>query len=302
VLYAMYGGDFARGAEEAKRIVAEVPTATAAYLPIAVYATLSGRFDEAKDAYTGMMKGQTPGPSLAMTGLGDLAMYRGNWSEAERLLKDGIAGDEAVKDTVDRAAKLNALAELYDAQGQTNLAVTTAQSVLKLGRRVEFVVPAARVLARAGRTAEAAAVAEDLGRQLQAQTRAHAGIIRGEIALRDRKVIEAVDQFRAAQKLADLWLTRYMLGVAYVHAGAHTEALSELDIAEKRRGEGAALFLEESPTIRYLAPLPYWHARAQAGVGLSAAARKNFEQFVALRGSVTPADPLAADARQRMKN
>jgi tetratricopeptide (TPR) repeat protein len=300
VLYAMYAGDFERGAAEAKRIVAEVPTATMSYLPIAVDAALSGRFDEARDAYAGMMKGETPGPSLAMTGLADLAMYRGDWTETERLLKDGIAGDEAVKDTVHRAAKLNALAEVYEAQGRTALAVSTAQRVLTLGKSFEFVVPAARVLAHAGRKAEAAAIADDLGNQLQPQTRAYAGIIRGEIALRDKKVVEAVDLFRAAQKLADLWLTRYLLGVAYVQAGAD-EALSELDTAQKRRGEGAVMFLEESPTLHYLAPLSYWHARAQDKVGLAADARRNYEQFLALRGGVTPVDPLAADARQRMR-
>jgi tetratricopeptide (TPR) repeat protein len=271
------------------------------YLPIAVNAALSGRFDEAKDAYTAMMKGETPGPSLGMTGLGDLAMYRGDWIESERLLKNGIAGDEAVKDTLDRAAKLNALAELYEAQGRTALAVSTAQEVLKLGKSFEFVVPAARVLAHAGRKAEAETIADELGNQLQPQTRAYAGIIRGEIALRDRKLIEAVDHFRAAQKLADLWLTRYLLGVAYVQAGAD-EALSELDTAQKRRGEGAVMFLEESPTLHYLAALPYWHARAQEKVGIAADARRNYERFLALRGGVTPPDPLAADAQKRIKN
>jgi hypothetical protein len=125
-------------------------------------------------------------------------------------------------------------------------------------------------------------------------------MIRGEMALHEKKVVEAVDQFRAAQKLADLWLTRYLLGVAYVQAGAD-EALSELDTAQKRRGEGAVIFLEESPTLHYLAPLSYWHARAQDKVGLFTDARRNYEQFLALRGAVTPADPLAADARERLK-
>ena len=255
---------------------------------------------EHKNAYAGMMKGETPGPSLAMMGLADLAMYRGDWAETERLLKDGIAGDEAVKDTLHRAAKLNALAEVYEAQGRTALAVSTAQSVLALGKSFEFVVPAARVLAHAGRKADAEAIADDLGNQLQPQTRAYAALVRGEMALHEKKVVEAVDHFRAAQKLADLWLTRYLLGVAYVEAGAD-EALSELDTAQKRRGEGAVMFLEESPTLHYLAPLAYWHARAQDNVGLAADARRNSERVLALRGAVTPADPLAADARQRMK-
>jgi len=51
-----------------------------------------------------------------------------------RLLKDGIAGDEAVQDTLHRAANLNALAEVYEAQGQTAVAVSAARSVLTLGK------------------------------------------------------------------------------------------------------------------------------------------------------------------------
>jgi hypothetical protein len=61
------------------------------------------------------------------------------------------------------------------------------------------------------------------------------------------------------------------------------------------------MFLEESPTLHYLAALPYWHGRAQEKVGLAANARQNCERFLALRGGVAPADPLAADARQRLK-
>jgi len=302
VLYAMYAGDFSGGANEARRIVAEVPTANHAFLPIAVESALAGKFADAADAYARMKSADTPGPSVAMTGLGDLAIYRGDFSEGERLLKEGIEGDEAVKDTVDRAAKLNALAELYEAQGRTALAVSTAQSVLKLGKQVEFVLPAARVLAHAGRKSEALVVADDLASRLQGRMRAYGSIVRGEIALHEGRVIDAVDQFRAAQKLADLWLTRYLLGVAYVEADAHAEALSELDLAQKRRGEGAALFLDDSPTVRYLAALPYWHGRAQEKVGLTSEARKNFDRFVALRGALTPPDPLAADARERMKH
>jgi hypothetical protein len=61
------------------------------------------------------------------------------------------------------------------------------------------------------------------------------------------------------------------------------------------------MFLEVSPTLHELAALPYWDARAQAKVGLPADARRNYQQFLALRGGVTPADPLAAGAQQRTK-
>jgi tetratricopeptide (TPR) repeat protein/tRNA A-37 threonylcarbamoyl transferase component Bud32 len=300
VLYAMYGGDFKRGADEAKRIVAEVPTANHAYLPIAIGAAADGRFDDAKAAYAGMMKADSPGPSVGMTGLADLAIYQGRYAEAETLLKSGIATDKTSNDTVDMAAKMNALAELYEAEGRTALAVTTAESVLKLGKGYAMVVPAARVLARAKRKDAAAAVADDLGKRLQPRDRAYGSIIRGEIALSDGNVVAAVDRFREAQKLADLWLTRYMLGVAYVQAEAYPEALSELEASEKRRGEGAALFLEDSPTLRYLAALPYWLGRAQEKVGITVKAGENFQRYITLRAEAKPADPLVADARRRI--
>jgi tetratricopeptide (TPR) repeat protein len=156
------------------------------------------------------------------------------------------------------------------------------------------------VLARAKKKEAAGAVAEDLGKRLQTQSRAYGAIIRGQIALSDGDVVAAVDRFREAQKLADLWLTRYMLGVAYVQAEAYPEALSELEASEKRRGEGAALFLEDSPTLRYLAALPYWLGRAQEGSFQAAPAKANYEAFLKVRGDAKPADPLVADARKRV--
>ena len=50
---------------------------------------------------------------------------------------------------------------------------------------------------------------------------------------------------------------------------------------------------------RYLATLPYWLGRAQAGVGLTRNAADNFKQFLARR-SDAPRDPLAADASRRL--
>jgi hypothetical protein len=75
--------------------------------------------------------------------------------------------------------------------------------------------------------------------------------------------------------------------------------VSELDICAKRRGEAAAIFLDDTPSFRYLAPLNYWLARAQEGVGMNAAAEENYKAYVALRdGSST--DSLLEDARQRL--
>ena len=109
----------------------------------------------------------------------------------------------------------------------------------------------------------------------------------------------ALDAYREAVKFADFWLARFEMGVTYAKAGAWAEALSEFAACEKRRGEATALFLDDNPTVRYLATLPYWLGRAQEGTGQQAAARANYQKFLALRGETLPADPLVVDARKR---
>jgi predicted Zn-dependent protease len=159
-------------------------------------------------------------------------------------------------------------------------------------------VPAARVLLRAGKSAEARALAEDLEQQLQKQNRAYGKIVLAEIALEDRKSADAVDLLTQARTLADLWLGRFDLGVAYIQRDAFAEALPELEACQKRRGEATALFLDDTPTVRYLAPLPYWMGRAEEGLQINTAASR-FQAFLDLRKDA-PADPLVQDARRRL--
>jgi len=86
----------------------------------------------------------------------------------------------------------------------------------------------------------------------------------------------------------------------YVDSEQYLSAQAELDVADKRRGEATAVFLDDVPSFRYLAPLPYWLARSQEGVNkASAAAAENYRKFMALRPEPS-SDPLAADARKRL--
>ena len=160
-------------------------------------------------------------------------------------------------------------------------------------------VPAARLFIAAGDIATAKGLAAQLDRQLQTQTRAYTKIIEGELALHDDRISDAIDAFRAASKLYDVWLAHFDLGVAYALAGHSAEAVSELDTCLKRRGEAAAIFLDDIPSFRYLAPLGYWLGRAQEGVGMKSAALQNLKSYLALRAADSK-DPLAADARKRL--
>ena len=60
------------------------------------------------------------------------------------------------------------------------------------------------------------------------------------------------------------------------------------------------MFLDDVPSFRYQAPLPYWMARAQEGINkASPAVADNYRKFLTLRPEGT-GDPLAADARKRL--
>ena len=300
-LYAMYAGDFTTAARESEPLLKEPGEHPffKIYLPPAITSTLNGQFDAAASAYAEMAKAGPEGASLASAGLADMAMYRGRYKEAETILLAGIQADSQASNTAGVAAKRLMLAEIYAATNRTAQALTAAAEALKLGKSESIVVPAARLYLAAGKKDEAEQLAADLDNQLQTQSRAYARIIDGNVSLLNRRRATAIDAFRDAIKHADLWMARFDMGVAYVQAEAWVEALSELAACEKRRGEATALFLDDSPTLRYQATLPYWLARAQDGVGQQAAARNNYQKFLAIRGTDAPSDPLVIDARRR---
>ena len=161
-------------------------------------------------------------------------------------------------------------------------------------------MPAARVLIAAGKPADARALAVHFANELQPESRAYARMLEGELALREGRMVDASEAFLAAQKLTDLWWARLGLGIAYVDADHYAEALGELETCRKRRGEATAIILDDLPSIRYLAPLPYWLARAQEQLGQQAAAIENYKAYLSIRAGAAN-DPLAADARRRLE-
>jgi serine/threonine protein kinase/tetratricopeptide (TPR) repeat protein len=297
-LYAMYAGDFDRAVGEAKRVLETGPF-DKAYLPIAVTAIAGGRFDEAAQAYADMAKVSARGASLSSMGLADLAIYRGRTDEARAELARGAAADQAGNQRAPRALKLVTLAEVELAAGARARALALVDEALALSTAENVVIPAARILVATGRLDRAAALADGLEQQVQKRRRAMAGVIRAEIALAQKKPVEAIDALSAARALADSWLVRYTFGRVYVEAARFVEATAELEAAQKRLGEGAAIFLDDWPTFRETAAIPYWLGRAQDGLGLVPAASKNYQSYLDLRGEAKD-DALAADARKRM--
>ena len=297
-LYLMYAGDLTAATAEARKTL-EITPVDKAYLPIAIEALARSAYDEAARAYDDMAKVSTRGASIASMGMADMAMYRGDFAGARETLERGVAADQVGNQRAPQAMKLVTLADLALASGDRAGASKLVDQALQLSRPDGVVVPAARVLIAVGRKDDARALAAELEKQVRKRRRALGALIRAELALDARRSVEAIDALTTARQLNDLWLVRYLLGRTYVEAGRFAEAGAELEECQKRQGEAGAAFLDDWPTFRYTAAVPYWLGRAQEGLKLEQSARKNFEAYLTLRGHVA-GDALAADARKRI--
>jgi eukaryotic-like serine/threonine-protein kinase len=301
-LYAMYAGHFKTAAEEAQKVIERDPKAFRAYMPLAVAALANSDRMAAGEAYARMAQADAQGAAVANIGLADLAMYEGRFGDAIALLKSRVAEDQKTKDTAYGPTNLLMLAEAYEIDGTPGPALQAVRAAVKMApRRDSVAVPAARLLARLGNETEAQAIASGLSQRLEAHRRAYAATIEGEIAQKRQRTVDAVTAFLGALKLTDLWLARFDLGVAYVQAGHYAEGLTDLLLCQKRRGEASSIFLDDVPSFRYLATLPYWLGRAEEGVGNRAAAAEHYKNYLQIR-SAAKRDPLAVDARRRLTN
>ena len=299
-LYAMYATDFAGAARAANQAIELDTTYFKAYLPVATAALDAGDRRAVRDAFDRMARTGRGGASLAAAGLADAALYQDRPAEAIALLIPAIAEDERNQSTLGETSKQLALGDAHLAAGRRMEAAAAATKALSLSRRDIDLVGAARLLIASGRRQQAAGLAAELNERLPTHSRAYGRLVDGWLAMDAGNVREAVATLGDARKLADFWLTRFSLGVAYVQANAHAEALSEFETCQRRRGEAMAVFLDDVPTTRYLPPLAYWLARAQEGLGQRSSAATSYQRFLDLRAE-SSTDPLAGDARRRLE-
>jgi tetratricopeptide (TPR) repeat protein len=263
-LYAMYASDLKTAVEEAGKVLKADPTYYLAYLPVAMQAMSIPDLLAARQVYERAATQGDSAASLAAIGLADVALYDGKATDAENILPDAIAKDQASGNEQGVASKRAALARAYLLQGKRSQALEVLQELTaKAATNAEW-VPAALLYSELGEVAETKKIADHLRRDLQPQSRAYARMLDGLLALRDKRPVEAVDALKSALGFADLWLVRYMLGEAYLAAGYPAEAKSEFEACVKRRGEVMALFLDDTPTYRYYASIPQRLAASNA--------------------------------------
>jgi tetratricopeptide (TPR) repeat protein len=294
-LYAMYAGDFDTALAEAEKTLSIDENRFVAWLPIAISLAAAGDLGGAQSAYDSMAELGDGGQSLGNLGTADLLILRGDYVAAIETLQAGIAHDEQTGNARSLATKQVMLAESLAASGAPKLASDALDAAISAGGTGRL-LPAALVSLTLGAVDRAQTIADDFNSKLQPQSRAYGRMLEGMMARNAGNHVEAIDELRAAIGLADLWLVRFQLGRAYLEAGFAAEAMDEFQICQDRIGEASALFLDDRPTWRYTATLPYWLGRAEQDLGMSHAAKEKYRLFLQLR----PEGPLADDARGRL--
>ena len=297
-LYAMYATEFETAKSEAQKVVAQDATFYKGYLPQAIAALDAGDFEATTAAYENMNQGGARGISLAHVGLADMSIYRGQFDAALQLLEKGIAADEANENERAAATKHIMMAEALMESGEEAAALDAVRRALDLNDGDAISVAAALIFLAAGADDSASAIKDRLSSQLQPQRRAYGAMLDALQDLAAGNTVNAVDTLNTALELSDLWLIRVQLGRAYLQANYPAEAMAEFEAAASRRGEASAIFLDDVPTFRYLAELPYWSALAEWEIGMGDSARQNFEKYLALRPN---GGRYVADSRERIQ-
>jgi tetratricopeptide (TPR) repeat protein len=299
-LYSCYAGDFQTCEREGLEVQKLSPLYEEAYL-VRAYAQLGqGQLAKAAEIYQDLQKLGTRGASLAAAGLANIALYEGNYRKAAQILEKAAAADQAAKEPDRAADSLSMLSYAQILSGDKPAAIASAEKALVNSQSPKTEFLAARIYLQAGQTAKALQIASALTSDLRAEPRAYGKLIEGEAALSARDPKHAIQLIDEAKNLADLWLTHFDLGIAYLDAGAFPEADSELDRCVKRRGEILELFQDDMPTYSYLPPVYYFQGRVREGLK-STGYDDSYRTYLSIREKAGE-DPLLADARKRVGN
>jgi tetratricopeptide (TPR) repeat protein len=259
-------------------------------------ASFSGLVTEAADTYRTLGAIDALGASFSASGLGDLALYEGRFSEAARIFEQGANADLAAKKTDKAAMKLVSLAYAQVLRGLRGPAMTAAEKALQNSKAVPIRFLAARVFVEVGSSDKAKTLADSLAGELPVEPQAYAKIIEGGIALKDGRPRDAIKALTAANDLLDTWIGDFDLGRAYLAAGVPIQADSQFDRCLKRKGEALSLFADEEPTFGYFPPAYYYQGRVREALK-NAGFAESYRAYIAIRGKSTE-DSLLPEVRR----
>ena len=228
-----------------------------------------------------------------------MVMYAGHPEDAAGILQQRIQEEKKSDNHGLIPALYVALSDAHREMNRQGPALAAARKALEFGQNEEIIVPVARTFLWANRVDDARAIAKILQSQFEPHRRAYGRLLDGEIAQRERRLVDAVEAFRAAQALSDLWLVRLNLGSSTPKRGG-TRKRSPNSISVRSGGaRRPPSFWTMCPRSVHGAPPVHWLARAQEGLGMREPALANYKAYLALRQGAS-SDPLAADASRRL--
>ena len=295
-LYAMYAGKFEDAIAGGKKAAALNKDYALAYVSQGLGSEALGRYDDAIAAYRQLSA--IPGwQARAALGLADVAMLRGRLNEAAAALEPMLTEKLPA---LQMARVHTTLAAVRAAQGRTADAISLAETALKLSPDAPIQFEAGRVLLATGRAARAKEIAAQLDKSLQPETQALGLTLAGETQLHAGDPRSAINSFQQSLKVVDAWQTRYLLGRAYLAGGLFTEADGEFDACVSRKGEATAVYLDDVPTWRLIAPVYYYRGVSRTALKSTTGATEAFRTFVEFKNGGDEQSPLVADARKRL--
>jgi eukaryotic-like serine/threonine-protein kinase len=229
----------------------------------------------------------------------DTAAYFGQLGEARKLA--GSIEQQAVSiDNSDKAAQTRALMAVYEAEfGDLDAAKFQAEQALHLGQSRDVMILAALALARSGDTPQAERYADRLNQQFPLDTIIQTywlPTIRAAIALQRNNAQQAIAalepaiQYELGNQGYVFLAPVYLRGVAYLKAHQGEQAAAEFDKFAKYPG------VAKNCPLGALALLQL--ARAQVMSGETKAARKSYQDFLALWNNADPDVPILQEARK----
>ncbi len=295
--YTSYSGDFQTGESHARAALAINPSPEA-YLALAEAQVGQGKLSEAIETYANLQKQGDAGASIAASGLADIYIYEGRYSEAAKMLEQGISADLAAKSPENAGDKLITLANVELLLKKKDAAVASATKALADNNSVKIRFLAAQVFEETGQAAKAHNLASGLAAELDAEPQAYAKIISADSVAQHGDYRAAIKDVSDANALLDTWLGHFELGRIYLQSGQFVEADSEFDRCFQRRGETLELFLDNVPTFSHVPPVYYLQGRVREGMKTPSFA-ESYRTYLGIRGQAGE-DPLLPEVHKRL--
>ena len=296
-LYAMYGGDYATALKEADVVAKQNPEYEKPHVAIALASIARNQPLDALRAYEKLSRLGVRGQSVSSVGLADLAVYQGRLQDALDELERGIAADESQNRTEDAARKRSMAAQVLALAKRPTDARWSAERAAQASS-AGTLIDAALTLVDVGAAVKAEEIAQRFRTRVGAENQAAARMIDGYRRMPSAPV-DATGVLRSAQQQLDTWLGRFLLGRAYLAAGAYAEAHSEFETCLKRSGEALAVHLDDIPTARLIPMAMYYFAVAEDRLHVETAAQA-YETFLSTQTASPDQNPIAIQARLRL--